>query len=138
MYTISELDKYVENGLAALNLRIEPKELYEPIEYMISIGGKRLRPELCLLTYNLFSDKIEKPVLYPALALEIFHGFTLIHDDIMDQAGLPLIGVIPEDPNVTLAAAFEKPLLKHTKRGAAAACRRIAKRVQGLSVPIDL
>ena len=59
-------------------------------------------------------------------------------DDIMDQAGLPLIGVIPEDPNVTLAAAFEKPLLKHTKRGAAAACRRIAKRVQGLSVPIDL
>ena len=88
MYTISELDKYVENGLAALNLRIEPKELYEPIEYMISIGGKRLRPELCLLTYNLFSDKIEKPVLYPALALEIFHGFTLIHDDIMDQAEL--------------------------------------------------
>ena len=59
-------------------------------------------------------------------------------DDIMDRAGLPLIGVVPEDPNVTLAAAFEKPLLKHTKRGAAAACRRIAKRVQGLSVPIDL
>ena len=88
MYTISELDKYVENGLAALNLRIEPKELYEPIEYMISIGGKRLRPELCLLTYNLFSDKIDKSVLYPALALEIFHGFTLIHDDIMDQAEL--------------------------------------------------
>ncbi len=88
MFTISELDKYVENGLAALDLRQEPKELYEPIEYMISIGGKRLRPELCLLAYNLFSDKIDKPVLYPALALEIFHGFTLIHDDIMDQAEL--------------------------------------------------
>ena len=88
MFTISELDKYVENGLAALNLRQEPKELYEPIEYMISIGGKRLRPELCLLAYNLFSDKIDKPILYPALALEIFHGFTLIHDDIMDQAEL--------------------------------------------------
>ena len=88
MYTIAELDKYVENGLAALNLKMEPKELYEPIEYMISIGGKRLRPELCLLTYNLFSDKIEKPILYPALALEIFHGFTLIHDDIMDKAEL--------------------------------------------------
>ncbi len=88
MYTIPELDKYVENGLSALNLRLEPKELYEPIEYMISIGGKRLRPELCLLTYNLFSDKIDKPILYPALALEIFHGFTLIHDDIMDQAEL--------------------------------------------------
>ena len=88
MYTIPELDKYVENGLSALNLRLEPKELYEPIEYMISIGGKRLRPELCLLTYNLFSDKIDKPILYPALAFEIFHGFTLIHDDIMDQAEL--------------------------------------------------
>ncbi len=88
MYTIPELDKFVENGLSALNFRLDPKELYEPIEYMISIGGKRLRPELCLLTYNLFSDRIEKPVLYPALALEIFHGFTLIHDDIMDQAEL--------------------------------------------------
>ena len=88
MYTIPELDKFVENGLSALNFRLDPKELYKPIEYMISIGGKRLRPELCLLTYNLFSDKIEKPILYPALALEIFHGFTLIHDDIMDQAEL--------------------------------------------------
>ena len=88
MFTISELDRYVEKGLAALNFRLDPKELYEPLEYMISIGGKRLRPELCLLTYNLFSDKIEKPILYPALALEIFHGFTLIHDDIMDQAEL--------------------------------------------------
>ena len=88
MFAIEELDKFVENGLAALNLRMEPKELYEPIEYMVSIGGKRLRPELCLLTYNLFSDKIDKPILYPALALEIFHGFTLIHDDIMDKAEL--------------------------------------------------
>lgn len=88
MFAIEELNRYVENGLAALNFRIEPKELYQPIEYMISIGGKRIRPALCLLTYNLFSDKIEKPILYPALALEIFHGFTLIHDDIMDQAEL--------------------------------------------------
>jgi geranylgeranyl diphosphate synthase type II len=88
MFAIEELDRFVENGLAALNLRQEPEELYEPIEYMVSIGGKRLRPELCLLTYNLFSDKIEKHILYPALALEIFHGFTLIHDDIMDKAEL--------------------------------------------------
>ena len=60
-------------------------------------------------------------------------------DDVMDKAGLPLIGVVPDDSAVTLAAAFEKPLLKHSKRGSASvACRRIAKRVQGLSVPIDL
>jgi len=59
-------------------------------------------------------------------------------DDVMDRAGLPLMGVVPEDANVTLAAAFGKPLLKHTKKGAAAACKRIAKRLQGLHVPINL
>ncbi len=59
-------------------------------------------------------------------------------DDIMDRAGLPLAGVIPEDTNVTLATAFHSPLLAYTKRGAAAACRRIAKRLQGNSVAVTL
>lgn len=59
-------------------------------------------------------------------------------DDVMDESGLPLLGVVPEDENVTLAAAFETPLLKYTHKGAAAACKRIAKRIQGLPVPIDL
>lgn len=59
-------------------------------------------------------------------------------DDVMDRAGLPLLGIVPDDPNVTLAAAFGKPLLKHTKKGAAAACKRIAKRLQGLRVPVTL
>ena len=59
-------------------------------------------------------------------------------DDVMDESGLPLLGVVPEDENVTLAAAFETPLLQYTKKGAAAACVRIAKRIEGLSVPIDL
>jgi len=59
-------------------------------------------------------------------------------DDVMDRAGLPLIGVVPEDPSVTLAAAFGTPLIRRTKRGAGAACRRIAKRIQGLSQPITL
>ena len=59
-------------------------------------------------------------------------------DDIMDRSGLPLLGIVPEDGNVTLAAAFEKPLLGFTKKGAAAACRRIAKRIQGDPVPIDI
>ena len=59
-------------------------------------------------------------------------------DDIMDRTGLPLLGIVPEDPEVVLAAAFEKPLLKQTKRGAAAACRRIAKRIQGRRVPVSL
>ncbi len=60
-------------------------------------------------------------------------------DDIMDQAGLPLLGIVPEDCNVVLAAAFKQPLLGFSRRGAAAsACRRIAKRIQGYSTPIQI
>ena len=63
---------------------------------------------------------------------------SLTVDDIMDNAGLPLLGIVPEDPNVTLAAAFGKPLSVYTKKGAAAACARIAKRLQGMHVPVQL
>ena len=70
------------------------------------------------------------PKMVSAMALTV--------DDVMDRAGLPLMGIVPEDPNVTLAAAFGKPLLKASKKGAAAACRRIAKRIQGLNVSITL
>lgn len=59
-------------------------------------------------------------------------------DDVMDGAGLPLLGLVPEDSNVTLAAAFRQPLLGYTQKGAAAACRRIAKRIQGRSVPVKI
>lgn len=59
-------------------------------------------------------------------------------DDIMDRAGLPLLGIVPEDANVTFAAASAEPLIRFTKRGAAAACKRIAQRIQGLPVPITL
>lgn len=59
-------------------------------------------------------------------------------DDVMDQAGLPLMGIVPDDPNVTLAAAFNQPLLAYTNRGAAAACRRISQRIRGLRVRISL
>lgn len=59
-------------------------------------------------------------------------------DDIMDRSGLPLLGLVPEDENVVLAAAFSKPLLYQSRRGAAAACRRIAKRIQGMYVPISI
>ena len=59
-------------------------------------------------------------------------------DNIMDTAGLPLLGVVPEDQNVTLSAAFKQPLLGYTRKGAAAACRRIAKRIIGYATPIQL
>ncbi|MBR4017389.1 MAG: AAA family ATPase [Oscillospiraceae bacterium] len=59
-------------------------------------------------------------------------------DDMMDQSGLPLLGVVPEDENVIMAAVSRQPLLGYTKKGATAACRRIAKRIQGHSVPVKL
>lgn len=59
-------------------------------------------------------------------------------DDIMDKAGLPLLGVIPEDPDVILASSFRQPLLGYTARGASAACRRIARRIRGLKVPVKI
>lgn len=63
-------------------------------------------------------------------------AMNLTVDDIMDQAGLPLLGLVPEDRNVVLAAAFRQPLLGYTNKGASAACRRIAKRIRGLTVPV--
>ena len=65
----------------------QPKELYEPIAYTIMQSGKRLRPMLCLLANEMFGGD-EQQALWPALALETFHNFTLIHDDIMDKAPL--------------------------------------------------
>ena len=59
-------------------------------------------------------------------------------DDIMDQAGLPLLGIVPEDPNVVLAAAFRQPLLGYARSGAATACRRIAKRIRGIPTQIPM
>ena len=69
---------------------------------------------------------------------KLFSTMSVTVDDVMDTAGLPLIGVVPEDPNVTLAAAFGAPLLTHTNRGAAKACEAIAKRVEGRRVPLTI
>lgn len=66
----------------------EPAGLYDPLRYMIAIGGKRIRPRLCLLSYSLFKDGVGEEILEPAAALEVFHTFTLIHDDIMDRSPL--------------------------------------------------
>lgn len=88
MFTLEEIDRIVSNGIRTLELRGEPEELYRPIEYMMSIGGKRIRPRLALLTCSLFTDNIDSAAIYPVLGLEIFHAFTLIHDDIMDKSDM--------------------------------------------------
>ncbi|MBN1252782.1 MAG: polyprenyl synthetase family protein [Bacteroidales bacterium] len=87
MYTFKELQNIIEDNLSKIDLDISPIELYEPIKYTLSAGGKRVRPTLTLAACNLFSEDIEKSIK-PALALEVFHNFTLLHDDIMDKAEL--------------------------------------------------
>ena len=69
---------------------------------------------------------------------KIFSTMSVTVDDVMDTTGLPLLGVVPEDPNVTLAAAFGHPLMEYTNRGAAKACRAIARRILGMHVPLSL
>lgn len=86
MYSLKELDAIVARAISSLKFVKEPAGLYEPLEYMMSIGGKRLRPRLCLTAFNLFSDNIGPQIISPSMALEIFHNFTLLHDDIMDRA----------------------------------------------------
>ncbi len=77
----------VNDFLAALTYDRKPVSLYEPIKYVLSMGGKRIRPVLMLLSYNLFKENLES-ILMPAVALETYHNYTLLHDDLMDNADL--------------------------------------------------
>jgi geranylgeranyl diphosphate synthase, type II len=85
MYSQSELKELVEKAISNLSYASEASKLIEPVKYFLSIGGKRLRPVMTLMSCNLFCDKIDDALL-PAIGLEIFHNYTLIHDDIMDMA----------------------------------------------------
>ena len=78
----------IEALFADIRFTAEPAGLYDPLRYMIAIGGKRIRPRLCLTSYGLFKDELPAGVLECAAALEVFHSFTLIHDDIMDRSPL--------------------------------------------------
>jgi geranylgeranyl diphosphate synthase type II len=85
MYNQSGLKKIVNKAIVNLSYNTESERLIDPVKYILSIGGKRLRPVLALMACNLYSDKIDEAVM-PVTGLEIFHNFTLIHDDIMDNA----------------------------------------------------
>lgn len=85
MYSQNELSTYFERELANQNFSGFPPQLYEPIEYTLKLGGKRIRPVLTLMGCCLYDDDINK-ALPQAIAIELFHNFTLIHDDIMDNA----------------------------------------------------
>lgn len=87
MMTSQEILKLVNNHLDSLADERQPRHLYEPIEYVLSLGGKRIRPTLMLLAYNLYREHPED-ILMPACGIETYHNYTLLHDDLMDQADL--------------------------------------------------
>ena len=84
-FSATEISSLIDEKIEILSLPAQPERLYEPIRYFLSLGGKRLRPLLALMSYNLFSESIDDGIL-PALSIEVFHNFTLVHDDIMDKA----------------------------------------------------
>ncbi len=87
MYTANELIEKVNKGVKNIQYNAEPQNLYAPIQYILSIGGKRIRPLLMLMGYNLYKDDVDT-ILNNALALETYHNFTLLHDDLMDQSDM--------------------------------------------------
>ena len=87
LYTNNELLSLFERHIAQMPTPEEPQRLYAPIKYGLEEGGKRIRPILLMLTYNVYAEDIER-ALMPAMAVEIFHNFTLLHDDIMDNAAV--------------------------------------------------
>lgn len=87
MYTLLEAQSLVEKHIQNLSIPDTPPELYEPVKYILSLGGKRIRPALVILACDLFTGAVE-PALLPAMAIEVFHNFTLLHDDIMDRSEL--------------------------------------------------
>jgi geranylgeranyl diphosphate synthase type II len=87
MLTFDQARKLAEEEIRKLQLKKEPELLYEPIRYVLGMGGKRIRPVLTLMCYSLFGNDSGK-VVPAALAMELFHNFTLMHDDVMDNAAL--------------------------------------------------
>lgn len=110
----------LNEAIEKLSLNGQPSELYEPVKYFLQLGGKRMRPLLSLIGCHLFDNDYEK-ALKPAIAIELFHNFTLIHDDIMDNAplrrGMPTVhekwnrNIALLAGDITLIFAYE--LLSH-------------------------
>ena len=85
MFAFNDILQKIEQEITRLQFTYPPKSLYEPIEYILSLGGKRIRPALVLMACNLYKENVDIAIK-PALGLEVFHNFTLLHDDLMDEA----------------------------------------------------
>lgn len=106
MYSSEEILAMVNQGLDALHLERQPFGLYKPIRYVLSIGGKRIRPVLSLLSYNMYKEDVES-ALSVALGVETYHNYTLLHDDVMDRAevrrGKPCVHKVWNDNTAILS-----------------------------------
>lgn len=87
MHSIEQLQSIINKAIADTKYKEQPRELYEPISYLMQLGGKRMRPVLVLISAELFGGNVLK-ALDAAIGIELFHNFTLMHDDIMDKAPL--------------------------------------------------
>ncbi|MCC7030950.1 MAG: polyprenyl synthetase family protein [Chitinophagaceae bacterium] len=87
MHSYSEIIQLFEQFFSGHQFPAEPSNLYEPCSYLLNMGGKRIRPVLCLMSHELFAE-LNQNAFHTATAIELFHNFTLMHDDIMDKAPL--------------------------------------------------
>ena len=85
MFKFSELLELINTHIAGLTFSRKPQGLYAPVSYVLSLGGKRIRPVLMLMAYNLYKEDV-KSILNQATGIEVYHNYTLLHDDLMDQA----------------------------------------------------
>lgn len=85
MFTASELLEKINSHIAGLQFVRTPKGLYDPVTYVLSMGGKRIRPVLMLMAYNLYKEDVAS-IFSPATGIEVYHNYTLLHDDLMDRA----------------------------------------------------
>ena len=117
MYTPTQYRNLVEEFLATKSYDREPKELYEPVQYVLALGGKRIRPILMLMAYHMLRDDVES-ILPVAVGLETYHNYTLVHDDIMDNAdlrrGMPTVHV---KWNQTTALLCSEIMVLHAYEG---------------------
>lgn len=87
MFTASQLLEKINTHISELQIVRTPQGLYDPIQYVLAMGGKRIRPVLMLMAYNLYKDDITS-IYNPATAIEVYHNYTLLHDDVMDRADM--------------------------------------------------
>lgn len=87
MKTANEILRIVNKALTEMSFDRQPQSLYEPIKYVLTLGGKRIRPVLMLMAYELYRDDIET-IIPTALGIETYHNYTLLHDDVMDKADM--------------------------------------------------